>query len=222
MNGEYLRVSVDELARAVDDPEWALKFADEMVRQGPSEASASRQPSAGLSGAGLPSAGQSNSNQSSAGLSGAGQSSAGQSNPGQSSAGLSSAGLSSAGQPSTRQLSTRWTWHALEFLLRRAGFPVDVVYGEEAFAQGTDWGYGRARYLTVERVRIASGVFDGTGFDELVAGVEPADLARAEVHPVDVWGDRDSFQGVRQAYESLVPFFAAAVREGQAMIVWID
>jgi hypothetical protein len=166
MNGEYLRVSADELARAVLDPEWALGLADD-VREAEV---LGRVPST----------------------------------------------------PAERHLSTQWTWHAIEFLLRRAGFPVDVIFGEEAFARDTEWGYGPARYLTVERVQVAAEVLAATGFDALVSGVGPADLARAGVAPVDVWDEADPMKWVRDAYESLVPFFASAVAQGQAMIIWID
>jgi hypothetical protein len=166
MNGQYLRVGEDELARAVLDPGWALGFADD-VRE------AER-----LGGV--------------------------------------------APTPAGRHLSTQWTWHALEFLLRRAGFPVEVVLGEEAFAQGTDWGYGPARFLTVERVRIAAERLAAVGFDELVSGVGPGDLARAGVPPLDVWDEADPLKWVREAYESLVPFFASAVAQRQAVIIWID
>jgi hypothetical protein len=166
MNGEYLRVSGDELARAVRDPEWALGFAED-VREAERLGQVPR-------------------------------------------------------TPAERHLSTQWTWHAIEFLLRRAGFPVDVVYGEEAFAQGTDWGYGPARYLTVERVRIAAEALAATDFDTVVSGIEPADFARAGVPPLDVWDEADPMKWVRDAYESLVPFFASAVAQHQAMIIWID
>jgi hypothetical protein len=125
--------------------------------------------------------------------------------------------------PAERHLSTQWTWHAIEFLLRRAGFPVDIVYGEEAFGQGAaDWGYGPARYLTVERVRVAAGALGAVGFDELARGIGPADLAAAGVPPIEVWDEADPMKWVREAYESLGPFFASAVSQGQAMIVWID
>ena len=33
-----------------------------------------------------------------------------------------------------RCLSTHKAWHAIAFLLERAGFPVDIVYGEQRFA----------------------------------------------------------------------------------------
>src|SRR4051794_18514772 len=55
-----------------------------------------------------------------------------------------------------RRLTTHKAWHAIEFLLARAGFPVDVVYGEEAVTGDADWGYGPPRYLRAERVRAAA------------------------------------------------------------------
>lgn len=44
----------------------------------------------------------------------------------------------------------------LRFLLARAEFPVNVIHGEEPFAEDEDWGYGPPRYLRPERVQLAA------------------------------------------------------------------
>jgi hypothetical protein len=164
MNGEYLRVTGDELARAIKDPGWALELADD-VRETEEDAD-------------LP--------------------------PGK-----------------ARHLTTHKAWQAIAFLLDRAGFPVDVVFGEESFAEDEDWGYGPPRYLTVEQVEEAAHAVRTTTFDDLIAGVTLADLDRAHVYP-DIWDEPDSLEWVRGWYEPLAPFFAAAAADGHAMLLWLD
>lgn len=53
-------------------------------------------------------------------------------------------------------------WHALDFLLRRVGFPVDVVFGEEEIPGADDWSYGPPRCLTPDQVRTAAEAFAAT------------------------------------------------------------
>jgi hypothetical protein len=120
-----------------------------------------------------------------------------------------------------RHLTTHKAWQAIAFLLDRAGFPVDVVYGEEQFADEEDWGYGPPRYLTADRVRVAAGALTATSYDDLIRGVTPADLAQAHVYP-EIWDEPDSLDWVRGWYEPLVPFFTSAAGQGHAMLVWLD
>ncbi len=120
-----------------------------------------------------------------------------------------------------RHLSTYKTWHAIAFLLERIDFPVDVVHGEESFDEAEDWGYGPPRYLPVERVHTAAEALAATSFDTLIAGVTPAMLTQADIYP-HVWDEPDSLEWVRRCYEPLVPYFAGAARQRQAMLVWID
>ncbi len=44
----------------------------------------------------------------------------------------------------------------LRFLLARAEFPVNVIHGEEPFAEDEDWEYGPPVCLRPERVRLAA------------------------------------------------------------------
>jgi hypothetical protein len=164
MNGEYLRVTPDELVRAVKDPAWALELA-ENTQDAEEEAD-------------LP-------------------------------------------PDKARHLSTHKAWHAIAFLLERAAFPVDIVYGEEQFAEDEDWGYGPPRYLTTERVHAAAEAMAATSFDALQAGLTPAMLAQADIYP-QIWDEPDSLEWIRGWYEPLVPYFADAARQGQALLIWLD
>ncbi|GHD84829.1 DUF1877 family protein [Streptomyces naganishii] len=83
MIGEYLRVTAAELDRAIQDPDWALDFAE----------------------------------------------------------GVQDAEEESGPAPTeARRFSTSKTWDMLGFLLTRADFPVDIIHGEEPFAEDEDWG----------------------------------------------------------------------------------
>ncbi|MEU9110949.1 YfbM family protein [Streptomyces sp. NPDC048483] len=112
-------------------------------------------------------------------------------------------------------------WDALGFLLRRTGFPVDVVHGEEAIADAEDWGYGPPRYLTPEQVRTAAGAMAGTSGEGLTSGVAPAELAAAEVYPVIVWERGEPLDYVAGHYERLRLFLRAAADEGDAVLIWL-
>ncbi|MFD6039307.1 DUF1877 family protein [Streptomyces griseoincarnatus] len=61
-----------------------------------------------------------------------------------------------------RCFDTDKMWHALDFLLRRVGFPVDVVFGEEEIPGADDWSYGPPRCLTPDQVRTAAEAFAAT------------------------------------------------------------
>ncbi|MFJ9825711.1 YfbM family protein [Streptomyces sp. NPDC101160] len=113
-------------------------------------------------------------------------------------------------------------WHALDFLLRRINFPVDIVHGEEEIPGAEDWGYGPPRFLSPERVRVAAETLAATPHEALVEGVRPAELAEAEIYPTVVWERGESLDYVTSHYQALVPFFRAAADAGDAMLIWLD
>jgi len=120
-----------------------------------------------------------------------------------------------------RHFSTYKTWDLLGFLLRRSHFPVDVVYGEEPFAETEDWGYGPPRYLPADRVRLAADALRHTTYDQLIAGVDPQELITAEVYPQG-WDTPESLEWARDYYSELTQFFDAAARNSDAILVWLD
>jgi hypothetical protein len=113
-------------------------------------------------------------------------------------------------------------WDAIDFLLRRTGFPVDIVHGEEAVPWDEDWGYGPPRYLTPARVQEAAAALAAITSDRLVHDIGPADLAKASVYPTVVWERGQSLDYVVAHYEDLVLFVEAAARDGHALLVWTD
>ncbi|GAA1896298.1 DUF1877 family protein [Asanoa iriomotensis] len=122
--------------------------------------------------------------------------------------------------------STDKTWHALDHLLRRRGFPVSIVLGEECFVDDeedtdVDWGYGPPRYLTPEQVRAAAEALAALTEADLIEGVDVADLAKAEIYP-SVWDDPAELPWAAHALPSAQTLFAEAAKDGDAIICWIE
>ncbi|MEZ0114775.1 hypothetical protein ABH920_008810 [Catenulispora sp. EB89] len=163
MIGEYLRVTPSELDRAVNNPEWAQKLAEQVQDE---------QEDGGL------------------------------------------------GPEDAKHFSTYQTWHLLDFLLRRRGFPVDVVMGETEFG-GEDWGYEPPRFLSVDRVRVAAEELGRLSYDDLIDGVDVAEVAAAQIYPQG-WDTRESLEWGRDYFGSLALFLQATSAAGDAVIAWID
>lgn len=132
-----------------------------------------------------------------------------------------SQGSSSSSPAAARHFTTYKMWDMLGFLLRRRGFPVDVVQGEEPFTDEEDWGYGPPRFLTVERVRLAASELSRLSYDDLIGGVSPEELSTAEVYP-GRWDSPASLEWARDCFGQLSEFFHAAADAGDAVLVWLD
>jgi len=117
--------------------------------------------------------------------------------------------------------STYKTWNLLAYLLDRASFPVNVIYGERVLNSEQDWGYGAASYLTPDRVKYAANALDATPYSQLAQGVTPADLNGAGIYPIP-WEAEDSAEWGREHYERLTAFFGAAADAGDAVLCWLD
>ncbi|MFB9902389.1 YfbM family protein [Allokutzneria oryzae] len=164
MEGNYLRVTQDELERAIDDPSWLQEHAQDVRDE--------------VEDADLP-------------------------------------------PEEARYLTTHKAWHAIAFLLGRAEFHVDVVHGEGELAEEEDWGYGPPRFLSAEQVESAAEALAGIDFDELIDGIDPAELTEADVYPL-TWDEDDALEWVGHWFRPLAPFFAAAAADGDAVILWIN
>ncbi|MFE5325463.1 YfbM family protein [Embleya sp. NPDC056575] len=163
MNGEYLRVTREELNRAVENPDWALEIADK-VRDAQEE--------------------------------------------------------NEPAPADARHFTTHRTWDLLSFLLRRAAFPVDIVFGEEPLTED-DWGYGPPRYLTAERVRLAADTLHRMTYDQLIDGVDPSEPAEAGTYP-QIPDSPTSLEWARDLFTPLTSFFGAAASDDHGMLIWID
>jgi hypothetical protein len=120
-----------------------------------------------------------------------------------------------------RHYSTYKTWDMLRFLLARAEFPVNVILGEEPFAEDEDWGYGPPRYLRPERVRLAAEALRATTYAQLIHDVDPDELTTAEVYPLG-WNEPGSLEWALPWYDGLTRFFEAAAGSDDAMLVWLE
>jgi hypothetical protein len=125
-----------------------------------------------------------------------------------------------------RSFSTDKTWHALDYLLDRHGFPVSIVFGEEAFVDdpedpAADWGYGPPRYLTPERVQAAATALAPLTGEDLIAGVDQADLHRDGVYP-SIWDRPDELPWAVCHVPDVKVYFEAAAKAGDAVVCWIS
>jgi hypothetical protein len=163
MNGEYLRVTTAELARAVEDPDWAFEYVEEVMETD---------------------------------------------------------GINDVAPSEARQLTTHKAWHAVAFLLERTAFPVDIVHGEQTFTS-EDWGYGPAKYLDADQVKLAAEALAQLSFDDLIRNVDSGQLTAAQIYPLH-WDEANPLEWVRGWFDPLAPFFGAAAQAGEAMLVWLD
>lgn len=140
--------------------------------------------------------------------------------------------------------SERWTatgkaWNGLDFLLDRLGFEVPLVLGAEAFVElpdvepdseemfdfldnlEDDWGYGPPSYLTPVQVAAAASGLAALTEDDLVCDVDPHELNRAEVYP-GTWERPGELTWVAHYLPGVRSYFAAAAKDGDAVICWLD
>ncbi|MBF5032086.1 YfbM family protein [Micromonospora sp. ANENR4] len=172
MNGNWIRVRPDELARARADHDWAYEFAQ-----------------------------------------------------------------AAADAEDVRHAGTGKAWQALQFLLERRGVTVPLVTGGELlvalpdappegmdwaeFLEPYDWGYGPPAYLTPEQVAEAATALAGITEEDLLWGVDPAELTAADIYPL-IWDRDGELDWVAHHLPYARDYFAAAAKAGDAVICWLD
>ncbi|RSN28559.1 DUF1877 domain-containing protein [Amycolatopsis sp. WAC 01416] len=109
-------------------------------------------------------------------------------------------------------------WHALWFLVGRAGFEVDFVLGGTLLGEADS--DGPPRRFTADEVRTISAEMARTGFDQLSQGVELSDLEAEGIYP-SIWDEPDALDYVRGYYDELVTFFAAAAKAEEPVVTII-
>ncbi|MEU8419683.1 YfbM family protein [Micromonospora sp. NPDC048835] len=140
---------------------------------------------------------------------------------------------------SDRWAATDKAWQGLEFLLDRLGFDIPLVLGAERFVElpdvepdsdemydfledlDDDWGYGPPSYLTPVQVATAASRLAALTEEGLIRGVDPQELTRADVYP-DTWDRPGALAWVAHYLPGVQNFFAAAARDGAAVICWLD
>ncbi|GAA2372349.1 hypothetical protein Cme02nite_00640 [Catellatospora methionotrophica] len=141
-----------------------------------------------------------------------------------------------ASDDADRTHSTGKAWHSLAYLLDRCGLGIPIVSGAEQFidesvgevenehgylAWEVDWGYGPPRYLTPEQVAVAAAELAAISGDDLIRGVDQAELVQAEIYP-DVWDRPDELPWAAHHLPGVKQFFASAAKDGDAVICWLD
>ncbi|MEU6260525.1 DUF1877 family protein [Streptomyces sp. NPDC047043] len=77
------------------------------------------------------------------------------------------------------------------------------------------------RYLRSERVRLAAQALRTITYDQLIDGVNPAEVTRAEVYPLG-WEEPGALEWGRHWYNALTEFFEATSAADDALLVWLD
>jgi Domain of unknown function (DUF1877) len=121
---------------------------------------------------------------------------------------------------SSRGTDTDKAWPCLQYLLAKAGAPIDVIGGGEPVTDDV-WGYDSPRLLTVDDVVTASRFLDATPFDVLAQHFDPAELASANVQP-DIWAEDWALSYLQDCYGNLVWLFHAAATDREPILVWLD
>ena len=84
-----------------------------------------------------------------------------------------------------------------------------------------DWGYGPPSYLTPVQVAAAAARLTSLTEDDLVRDVDPQELNRAEIYP-QTWERPGELAWVTHYLPDVRNFFAAAAKDGDAVICWLD
>jgi hypothetical protein len=92
--------------------------------------------------------------------------------------------------------------------------------GAEFVQADHDWGYGPPRYLTPEQVAQAAAALAELSGDDLVRGVDPAELEHAEIYPSG-WDRPGVLDRANRHVPAVQAYFTEAARNGDAMICWL-
>jgi hypothetical protein len=125
--------------------------------------------------------------------------------------------------PVGRHLDIDKSWHAIQFLLTgepwegKAPLQNAVMGGTELGDE--DVGYGPARGLTPAEVESVSSALGHISGEQLWSRFDAGKFAAAEIYPEGWSADEKGY--VLGYYEELQAFFAAAARDGDAMILFL-
>jgi hypothetical protein len=114
-------------------------------------------------------------------------------------------------------------WHAIHFLLNGEVWdgiePYNmVVLGGEPISE-EDVGYGPARYLTREQVKVVAKALSDITKTELLERFDAEAFNKADIYPQGIQEDQDY---IVENYKALVRFFNQAAESDDAMIIYIS
>lgn len=115
-------------------------------------------------------------------------------------------------------------WHGIHYLLNGNGDPGEGPLGQAIMggkAIGDDLGYGPARILRPDQVRVIAGAL----IDEslLRSRYAPQAMEAAGIYPVRIWvrdGD-EALDYLVEHYRELVAFYRAAAARGDGVVLWL-
>lgn len=125
-----------------------------------------------------------------------------------------------------RHLDTDKAWHLTHFLLTGEAWDGEVPFCN-AVLGGTeigeeDVGYGPARYLTPSQVKSTSEALAAISPDQLWQRFDLDAVRKCKIYPSGWEGNEMDRTYIVEYYTSLQTFFAAAVEEQQAMILYLN
>ncbi len=117
-------------------------------------------------------------------------------------------------------------WHAIHFLLNGQtweGEPplVNAVLGGEAIGD-VDVGYGPARFLEPDDVRILADAVSDISSAELLERFDPRALNEAEIYPQGWSGEGHEREYIAGNYQRLLEFLRTAADAGDAVIEYLN
>jgi hypothetical protein len=84
-----------------------------------------------------------------------------------------------------------------------------------------DLGYGPATYTTIDQTREVSAALNGISADELKAKYDGKIMNELGIYP-EVWDNNESLEYLIDNYTSLKDFYYHAVKDSQAVIIFIN
>ena len=116
-------------------------------------------------------------------------------------------------------------WHAIHFTLNGKVWEgeeplfLTILGGEEI---GEDIGYGPARYLLPDQVRVVAQALSSITPDDFATKFDPSALAAAEVYP-EIWDEgAEALEYVQSFYNDLRNFYIAASERNDSVLIYLN
>jgi hypothetical protein len=126
-------------------------------------------------------------------------------------------------QDSTLDLNK--SWHGLHWLLCESAWEGEeplrsaILGGEEV---GEDLGYGAARVVAPERVREVASALAMLSVAQVMKRFDGKSMDAAEIYPGGFAEDDSWAEEMEENFERLRKFYAAAAKEGDAVLSWLE
>ncbi|WP_433946964.1 YfbM family protein [Paenibacillus sp. SN-8-1] len=117
------------------------------------------------------------------------------------------------------------SWHAIHFLLNGSAWEGEaplfnvILGGTEV---GEDLGYGKTRYLTNKEVQEVALTLVNITEEDLKQRFDAAVMNELEIYPSQDWSQDEEMEYVLFYYSELKEYYMEAVRQGNAMLLFIS